>query len=556
MKLETTFQLRMDQTSRSTFEAIAKKKKEAESKIETEAYDKRKAKRKGILEAKRKALNETNPFDYAITFHDELNPKLFFGQHLKAEIKKQLKLIAQDFVEELGITGLNIKDITISGSNAAYSYTPHSDLDLHILVDMSKMQDEVYAELFNAKKTLYNDSHSITIHKIPVELYVQDASKPVISLGEYSILHDKWIKFPTKRKANLDQNATRAKYEKLSELIKHGLKSKRIQSIQKILDTIKRYRQAGLDKGGEFGPENLAYKAVRSKGLITAIYALRDKLHSEVLSIENMYQNIPKDEILGEDDLFEVSKEKPYKLPKLRADRDHLIYVIINNVTKQRYVGITAMAYAGDIHRSLNRRMQKHLQRARIENKSWGLCASLRQYGPEKFTYGLLEIVRGKRPAHSREVEIIGQYNPDLNTAKAVKEAMQAINEVESGNYPVKHFSQLSEIKSDLPLIVYHITPLKNVPSIQQNGLQPQIGDRTAQIPDEQSAIYCFPDVSSAEDALMNWLGDEFDESEELAMLEIDTTGLKGKFTKHAEYELTIVSPIPPEQIKVMPGVI
>ena len=550
MKLETTSPYKVAPISRSVFEAIAKEKKEAELKADIEAYDKRKTKRKDILEAKRKVLNETNPFDYAITFHDELNPKLFFGQHLKAEIKKQLKLIAQDFVEELGISGLNIKDITISGSNAAYSYTQHSDLDLHILVDMSKMQDEVYAELFNAKKTLYNDSHSITIHKIPVELYVQDASKPVISLGEYSILRDKWIKFPTKRKANLDQNATRAKYEKLSELIKHGLKSKRIQSIQKILDTIKRYRQAGLDKGGEFGPENLAYKAVRSKGLITAIYALRDKLHSEVLSIENMYQQIPKDEILGEDDLNEVSKEKPYKLPKLRADRDHLIYVIINNKTKQRYVGITAMAYAGDIHRSLNRRMQKHLQRARIENKSWGLCASLRKYGPDAFTYGLLEIVRGKKPAHSREVELIGQHNPELNTAKA------AIKEVEEGNYPTKHFSQLSEIQSDLPPIVYHVTPTKNLAKIGIEGLKPDVGPRSAQVPGEATAIFCFPDRETTYDALMNWLGDQFDESEELALLEINTKGLTGKFTKHAEYELKITSDVPSNQIKIVSKVI
>lgn len=226
----------------------------------------------------------------AVTFHDHLNPKLFRGLTLKPEVEQQLKIIAQDFISEMGIGNLDVTDITISGSNAAYSYTKHSDLDLHIVVDMSNLpDDDVYREFFDAKKTIYNDTHDITISKIPVELYIQDSRDPVTSVGEYSVLHDKWIRSPSKRRANFDQNATRAKYDKLAKLIELALKSKDLPKILQLLKTIHRYRQAGLDKGGEFGPENLAYKALRSQGLITKLYALRDKLHSNKLSIEGMY---------------------------------------------------------------------------------------------------------------------------------------------------------------------------------------------------------------------------------------------------------------------------
>ena len=226
----------------------------------------------------------------AITFHDKLNPKLWNGTKLRPEVKKQLMLIAQDFLTELGIHDLDVKDITVSGSNAAYSYTKHSDLDLHILVDMSDMDnDSIYKELFDAKKRIYNDSHDITIYGVPVELYVQDAREPVVSLGEYSILNDEWIRIPTKRRANFDQTASRAKYEKLLDIIQLALKSTSIEKVNKTLKKIKQYRQAGLDKGGEFGPENLAFKALRSQGYITKLYALRDKLHSEKLTIETMY---------------------------------------------------------------------------------------------------------------------------------------------------------------------------------------------------------------------------------------------------------------------------
>ena len=228
----------------------------------------------------------------AITFHDRLNPKLFVGNKLRSEVSNQLKLIAEDFLEELGISNLDVVDMTISGSNAAYSYTPHSDLDLHILVDMGNLpHDEVYKELFNAKKNIYNDSHNIKIHGVPVELYVQDAREPVISLGEYSIEKDEWLRLPTKRRANFDQTATKSKYEKLLSLIELGLQSNDIERVSNILKKIRQYRQAGLDKGGEFGPENLAYKALRSQGLITKLYDLRDKLHDEILTIETMYQD-------------------------------------------------------------------------------------------------------------------------------------------------------------------------------------------------------------------------------------------------------------------------
>jgi hypothetical protein len=254
-------------------------------------------------------LKELNSFKLsdAVTFHDKLNPKLWNGTKLRPEVRDQLIKIAEDFLQELGVHDLDVKDITISGSNAAYSYTKHSDLDLHILVDMGNLPtNEVYKELFLAKKTIYNESHDIKIHNIPVELYVQDSREPVVSLGEYSVMNDQWIKIPTKRRSDFDQTATKIKYEKLLSLIEIALKSRKYSKVKRIIDTIKRYRQAGLDKGGEFGPENLAYKMLRSQGYITKLYDLRDKLHSEILTVETMYQNIGE----GFDQPYPIKWEK------------------------------------------------------------------------------------------------------------------------------------------------------------------------------------------------------------------------------------------------------
>ena len=223
----------------------------------------------------------------AVAFHKELNPRLWEDEKLDPEVRNQLLLIAEDFVEYLGISNLKVRDVTISGSNAAYSYTPHSDLDLHVLVDFNELpNNEVYQELFTAKKTLYNDAHDITVRDVPVELYVQDTNNPVHSLGEYSIVHDKWIRIPKKRRANFDQAATKLKYEKLGDLIELALQSKDPKRISDAIGLIKRYRKSGLDKAGEFGPENLAYKAVRKQGLVQALHDLKAQLHTEKLSID------------------------------------------------------------------------------------------------------------------------------------------------------------------------------------------------------------------------------------------------------------------------------
>lgn len=243
-------------------------------------------------------LKEFDEFklDDAVRFHNKLNPAVFLGDKMREDVRTQLLNIAEDFVDHLGIQHLDIKDITLSGSSAAYSYTNHSDIDLHILVDYSQFNDDdVYRELFDAKKVVYNDTHDIKINGFEVELYVQDSNEPVISLGEYSIMRDAWIRLPRKRRAHFDQAATKLKYQKLTRLARYAIKSHNADKIKNVLRTIKKYRQAGLDFNGEFGPENLAFKALRSKGIIQRLYDKLQTLHDERLSLPECSGYIPSE---------------------------------------------------------------------------------------------------------------------------------------------------------------------------------------------------------------------------------------------------------------------
>ena len=93
-----------------------------------------------------------------------------------------------------------------------------------------------------------------------------------------------------------------------------------------------------------------------------------------------------------------------------------MIYFIQDKVTLEYYIGLTALCYNGNVRKTLTRRMQKHMQRALTENKNWGLSRALRERGAECFVFGVVEVVRGKRPAHARETELINTLQPVLNT--------------------------------------------------------------------------------------------------------------------------------------------
>jgi hypothetical protein len=99
---------------------------------------------------------------------------------------------------------------------------------------------------------------------------------------------------------------------------------------------------------------------------------------------------------------------------KRRQDTKHAVYMLVNTATNEHYVGITVCG--SQVNRALKIRWQKHVRRALTENKSWALCQSIRLHGPEVFAILLVDVVRGRRPAHAAEREIVNSCNPALNS--------------------------------------------------------------------------------------------------------------------------------------------
>lgn len=225
-----------------------------------------------------------------VKFHDRLNPRLWDGsEHLRPEVKAKLMEVARDFQEFLGVPDLDVKDITISGSNAAFNYTPASDIDLHLVIDIPNVaHDEVYRELFNAKKYQYNDEHDIRIRDADVELYAQDSAQPHHSQGIYSILNDSWVSVPKRTRAEIDDVSTRSKFEDLAARINEVIKSQDLGRMDSLMKKIKTMRQTGLEQQGEFGADNLAFKLLRNNGYIKRLIDAKQAARDQELSLAEL----------------------------------------------------------------------------------------------------------------------------------------------------------------------------------------------------------------------------------------------------------------------------
>jgi len=219
-----------------------------------------------------------------VVYHNELNPKLWNGTSLDIEVRYKLMAIAMHFAKFLNVSKLNLRDITISGSNASFGYTDSSDLDLHLVVDIPRDNPEL-VELYSAKKNEYNFSHNIKIKDIDVELYVQDVQQVHRSAGIYSVLHDKWLSKPKHQPPTVNDQDVKSKARNYSAKINAAMRSNDLNTCKETMAEIRRLRQSGLEKGGEHSVENLAFKLLRARGKVDKFRKFINKLQSAELSL-------------------------------------------------------------------------------------------------------------------------------------------------------------------------------------------------------------------------------------------------------------------------------
>ena len=235
----------------------------------------------------------------AIEKHNELNQKLFDGNRLKPEVREKAEEIINEFLKILAEdeVKLIVRDVILTGSNASYNYTKDSDIDLHIIAETKSFEEsaDVYAKLYRAYGRIFGNKFEISFYGIPVEIYVETESNPVVSNGIYSVMFDKWIKEPSAIAIpEIDQKAinkaAKPWIDEAKALIKE-VDDNVADGEEKIDDYITRIyelRQKGIYSaaGNEYSTENLIFKEVRNAGLLDKLKKLKNVLISKKLSLE------------------------------------------------------------------------------------------------------------------------------------------------------------------------------------------------------------------------------------------------------------------------------
>ena len=217
--------------------------------------------------------------------HPELNPAIWDGDVLKSDVKSALLKIADDFKKFIEIP-FSFDDVIITGGQVSYFYTEHSDLDLHLVADFSKIAcDREAAELFDTKRHLYKRKYNIQVKGIPVEVYVEDKDFPAVS-ASYSILSDKWLVQPKQDVGEIDHKNIGKNVEIWQRLIDASLASKDVEIAKKTLKLLRNYRKFGLKTAGEYGVANLAYKTLRNNKTLGNLVDFIDQEHDNFLSIK------------------------------------------------------------------------------------------------------------------------------------------------------------------------------------------------------------------------------------------------------------------------------
>ena len=226
---------------------------------------------------------------------DTLQPDVWKSEEkINQEISARLYEIAKEFFKSLDLDWVTIVDITITGSIANYTWSKYSDIDLHIIIDYNEVDEnqELVQNYLRRASSLWNKNHDIFIKGFEVEVYVQDSNESHYSTGVYSVKYDRWDTEPSRVDPKIDYENVQKKaallmdkIDEVYDIFKEGDYEAALDRADSVRNKIRKFRQSGLETGGAFSVENLAFKLLRRTDYLERLSSLRIQSYDKSMSI-------------------------------------------------------------------------------------------------------------------------------------------------------------------------------------------------------------------------------------------------------------------------------
>ena len=236
-------------------------------------------------------LNDELDFS-SFKMNDDLQPDIWDSEgNMNEGIRTNLIKIADNYWKSLDLD-FDYEDVTLTGSLANYNWSKYSDVDLHIIFDINKLGDnkEMVKDLLDVKTRKWNSDHDITIKGFEVELYLQPSDIEHFATGVYSIMNNEWNIEPKKEIVKLDKETIRKKYrefvKQVNDIDKDPDNQSVISRIDKLKDKIKKMRMAGLETGGDYSVENIAFKLLRRNDIMQKLGDIATDAYDDEYTID------------------------------------------------------------------------------------------------------------------------------------------------------------------------------------------------------------------------------------------------------------------------------
>jgi predicted nucleotidyltransferase len=228
-------------------------------------------------------------FKKLFKYHNTLAPKIWdTDNHVNQLVSQSLQMMAFEYIRYLGtVLGLpissdDIHDIFIHGSLANYYWDKHSDVDICLVADLTKLREKLpdlnIFLFFNTTQRAWQATFKPTIFGRNVDIFIFDKPNFLREVktahdAYYSLLSEKWLIEPQRVPDDQLKLLYRMTYQRYRVIIrqckyilKHNMEH---EFVDAYLSTLKaqRRRSAVDPYGYAITSTQLAFKAVRNTGI-------------------------------------------------------------------------------------------------------------------------------------------------------------------------------------------------------------------------------------------------------------------------------------------------